>query len=169
MLSTLFLSVHTPARFAIIQLNFGVVLAHHGLFERRTSPEMMMIHVFGGLYPGSGLARHSQGICPRVSQPVVQLPYIFLYRQNLRTCLQSWNHKKSRAVCCGNPPFKNPAPHTHYSSARAARVHNQTTGCYDQAPAMNWDLAVSWRKGVWVISVSDSVSDSVRVGLAKRN
>ena len=41
---------------------------------------------------------------------------------------------------------------------------NQPTGYYDQAPAINWDLAVSWGRGVWV-----SVSDSVRVGLANRN
>ena len=34
------------------------------------------------------------------------------------------------------------------------RTHNQTTGCSDQAPAMNWELAVSWDRGVWV-SVSD--------------
>ena len=38
----LFLAVHTPARFATIQLNFGVVLDYHEFFERRTSPEMMM-------------------------------------------------------------------------------------------------------------------------------
>ena len=30
----LFLAVHTPARFAMIQLNFGVVLARHGFSER---------------------------------------------------------------------------------------------------------------------------------------
>ena len=57
------------ARLATIQLNFGVVLAHHELFKRRTSPEMMTC-VFGGLYSRYGLARHSQGICPGVSQPV---------------------------------------------------------------------------------------------------
>ena len=28
--SALFRAVHTPARFATIELNFGVVLAHHG-------------------------------------------------------------------------------------------------------------------------------------------
>ena len=30
-----------------------------------------MICVFGGLYPRSGLARHSQGRSPGMSQPVV--------------------------------------------------------------------------------------------------
>ena len=58
----LYLAVHTPARLATIQLNFGVVLARHRFFERRTSPEVMLRCVFGGLYPGSGLAQHSQGI-----------------------------------------------------------------------------------------------------------
>ena len=38
----------------------------------------------------------------------------------------------------------------HSSGVRAARTHYQTTGCYDQAPAVNWDLAVSWGRGVWV-------------------
>ena len=38
----------------------------------------------------------------------------------------------------------------------------QPTGYYDQAPAMKWDLAVGWGRGVWV-------SDRVRVGLANRN
>ena len=53
----------------------------------------------------------------------------------------------------------------HNINVGAACTHNQTTGCYDQAPpAMNWDLAVSWGKGLWV-----SLSDSVRVGLANRN
>ena len=42
--------------------------------------------------------------------------------------------------------------------------HKEPTGYSDQAPAMNWDHAVSWGRGVWV-----SVSDSVRVGLANRN
>ena len=34
-------------------------------------------------------------------------------------------------------------------SVRAARTHNNhtTTGCYNQAPAMNWDLAVNWGRG----------------------
>ena len=57
--SALFLAVHIPARFATIQLNFGVVLPPHGFFERRTSPEMMVRCVFGGLYPRSRLARDS--------------------------------------------------------------------------------------------------------------
>ena len=52
-----------PALFATIQLNFGVVLlANHRFFERRTSPEMMVRCVFGGLYPGSGFARHSHRV-----------------------------------------------------------------------------------------------------------
>ena len=38
-------------------------------------------------------------------------------------------------------------------------TQNQPTRYYDQAPAMNWDLAVSWGRGVWV-----SVSDIGRVG-----
>ena len=33
-------------------------------------------------------------------------------------------------------PLKPSAQHTPHT-------HNQTTGCYDQAPAMSWDLAVS--------------------------
>ena len=44
------------------------------------------------------------------------------------------------------------------TSARAARTQN-----YHQAPAMNWDHAVSWGRRAWV-----SVSDDVRVGLANR-
>ena len=49
-----------------------------------------------------------------------------------------------------------------------SRIETQTkwqyepTGYYDQAPAMKWDLAVSWGRGVWV-----SVSDSIRVGLVR--
>ena len=39
------------------------------------------------------------------------------------------------------------------------RTQNQPTRYYDQAPAMNWDHAVSWGRGVWV-----SVSDIGRVG-----
>ena len=39
------------------------------------------------------------------------------------------------------------------------RSQNQPTRYYDQAPAMNWDHAVSWGWGVWV-----SVSDIGRVG-----
>ena len=66
-----FLAVHTPARFATLQLNFGVVLARHGFSERRTSPEIMVRCVFGGLYPRSRLARDSQSRYPGVSQPVV--------------------------------------------------------------------------------------------------
>ena len=54
--SALFLAVHTSARFATLQLNFGVVLARHGFSERRTSPEMMVTCVFGGLYSRSMLA-----------------------------------------------------------------------------------------------------------------
>ena len=48
------------------------------------------------------------------------------------------------------------------TNARAARTQN-----YDQAPAMNWNHAVSWGRGwgVWV-SVSDSI---IRVGLANRS
>ena len=42
-------------------------------------------------------------------------------------------------------------PETHTKSAH--------TVLYDQAPAMNWDHAVSWGRGVWV-----SVSDIGRVG-----
>ena len=73
----LFLAVHTPARFATIQFNFGVVLARHGFSERRTSPEMMVRCVFGGLYPRSRLARDSQGRYPGVSQPeVIRAPLI---------------------------------------------------------------------------------------------
>ena len=41
-------------------------------------------------------------------------------------------------------------PETHIKSV---------TRYYDQAPAMNWDHAVSWGKGVWV-----SVSNIDRVG-----
>ena len=33
--------------------------------------------VFGGLYPGYGLARHSQGICPGVSRPWGFGPFLF--------------------------------------------------------------------------------------------
>ena len=44
-----------------------------------------------------------------------------------------------------------------------AKRQYQPTGYYDQAPAMKWDLAVSWGRGVRV-----SFSDSVRVGLANR-
>ena len=44
----------------------------------------------------------------------------------------------------------------------AARVQHT----HKTRPAMKGDLAVSWGSGVWV-SVSDSVSDSVRVGLAR--
>ena len=39
------------------------------------------------------------------------------------------------------------------------RSQNQPTRYYDQAPAMNWDHAVSWGWGVWA-----SVSDIGRVG-----
>ena len=39
------------------------------------------------------------------------------------------------------------------------RSQNQPTRYYDQTPAMNWDHAVSWGRGVWV-----SVSDIGRVG-----
>ena len=39
------------------------------------------------------------------------------------------------------------------------RTQNQPTRYYDQAPAMNWDHAASWGRGVWV-----SVSDIGRVG-----
>ena len=46
------------------------------------------------------------------------------------------------------------------TSARTARTQS-----YDPAPAMNWDHAVSWGRGVWVFSVSDSG----RVGLANRS
>ena len=66
----LFLAVHTPVRFATIQLNFGVVLARHGFSERRTSPAMVRC-VFGGLYPRSRPSRDSQGRYPGVSQPEV--------------------------------------------------------------------------------------------------
>ena len=38
-------------------------------------------------------------------------------------------------------------------------TQNQPTGYYDQAPAMNWDHADSWGRGIWV-----SVSDIGRVG-----
>ena len=88
-----------------------------------------------------------------------QTAYIVLHVQKLRTCLQIRITKAERF-----------AVETHYfrihsTSVRAARTHNQTTtGCYDQAPAMNWDLVVSWGREVWV-----SLSDSARVGLASRN
>ena len=39
------------------------------------------------------------------------------------------------------------------------RTQNQPTRYYYQAPAMNWDHAVGWDRGVWV-----SVSDIGRVG-----
>ena len=39
------------------------------------------------------------------------------------------------------------------------RTQNQPTRYYDQAPAMNWDHAASWGRGVWV-----GVSDIGRVG-----
>ena len=41
---------------------------------------------------------------------------------------------------------------------RSAEPYTRTR-YYDQAPAMNWDHAVSWGRGVWV-----SVSDIGRVG-----
>ena len=46
------------------------------------------------------------------------------------------------------------------------RSQNQPTRYYDQAPAMNWDHAVSWGWGVWV-SVSDIGRVGRWVGLAK--
>ena len=39
------------------------------------------------------------------------------------------------------------------------RTQNQPTRYYDQAPALTWDHAASWGRGVWV-----SVSDIGRVG-----
>ena len=50
-------------------------------------------------------------------------------------------------------------PETH-TKPNQRRTQNQPTGYYDQAPAMNWDPAVGWSRGVWV-----SVSDIGRVGL----
>ena len=87
----------------------------------------------------------------------LQTAYIVLHVQKLRTCQQIRTTKAERLAV--ETDFR-----IHSTSLRAARTHNQTTGCYDQAPAMNWDLAVSWGRGVWV-----SLSDSVRVGLANRN
>ena len=73
----LVLAVHTPARFATIQLNFEVVLARHGFSEHRTSPEMLVRCAFGGLYPRSRLARDSQGRYPGVSQPeMIRAPLV---------------------------------------------------------------------------------------------
>ena len=69
MVPALFLAVHTPAHFVTVQLKFGVVLARHGFSEGRTSPEMMVRYVFGGLYLRYRLARDSQGRYPGVSQP----------------------------------------------------------------------------------------------------
>ena len=87
-----------------------------------------------------------------------QTAYIVLHVQKPRTCLQIRTTKAER-FAVETHHFR-----IHSTSVRAARTHNQTTGCYDQAPAMNWDLAVSWGRGVWV-----SLSDSVRVGLVNRN
>ena len=85
--------------------------------------------------------------------------YIVLHVQKLRTCLQIRTTKAER-FAVETHHFR-----THSTSVRAARTHNnQTTACYDQAPAMNWDLEVSWGRGVWV-----RLSDSVLVGLANRN
>ena len=76
----------------------------------------------------------------------------------------SFTGRTRHPVCkTGTTKVERFAVETHYSKS-AARTHNQTTGCYDQAPAINWDFAVSWGTRVWV-----SVSDSVRVGLANLN
>ena len=87
-----------------------------------------------------------------------QTAYIVLRVQKLRTCLEIKITKAER-FAVETHHFR-----IHSTSVRAARPHNQTIACYDQAPAMNWDLAISWGRGVWV-----SLSDSVRVGLANRN
>ena len=63
------------------------------------------------------------------------------YVQKLRTCLQIRTTKAER-FAVETHHFR-----IHSTSVRAARTHSQTTGCYDQAPAMNWDLAVSWVGG----------------------
>ena len=68
--SALFHVAHTPAWFAAIQLNIGVVLTHYGISGSRSSPKMMVTCVFGGLYPKPGLARQLQGRCPGVFQSV---------------------------------------------------------------------------------------------------
>ena len=73
------------------------------------------------------------------------------------------------------PIILNSEPHSAQTAAAAAaasaapgvetkrnqrRSQNQPTRYYDQAPALNWNHAVSWGWGVWV-----SVSDIGRVGL----
>ena len=61
------------------------------------------------------------------------------------------------------PIILNSGPHSAASGVETKRnqrrSQNQPTRYYDQAPAMNWDHAVSWGCGVWV-----SVSDIGRVG-----
>ena len=42
------------------------------------------------------------------------------------------------------------------------RTQNQPTRYYDQAPAMNWDHAISWGRGV-------GLALAILVGLANRN
>ena len=84
--------------------------------------------------------------------------HVVLHLQKLRTCLQIRTTKAERFTV-ETHHFR-----VHNTSVRAAGTRNQTTGCYDQAPAMNWYLAVSWGRGVWV-----GLSDSVRVVVANRN
>ena len=95
--SALFLAVHTLARFATIQFNFGVVFAHHGFSESQTSPERIVRGVVDGLYPRAGFARHSQGRYPGVSQPVVirapLIPPHFFDRGILAVVSLAWKRK----------------------------------------------------------------------------
>ena len=53
-----FVAVHTPARFATVQINFEVVHARYGLSQRlnrQTLLEMLIRCVLGGMYPLLGL------------------------------------------------------------------------------------------------------------------
>ena len=63
-----------------------VVLARHGLSERQISSDMIVTCVFGGRDPKSGLARHSQGRFPGVSQPAeIRAPLITPHLFDRRT------------------------------------------------------------------------------------
>ena len=91
-----------------------------------------------GFYSLAGLSERIGECCTAPWQTT----YIVLHVQKLRTYLQIRTTKAKR--------FAVETHHLriHSTSVRAARTHNQTTGCYDQAPAMNWDLEVSWGRGV---------------------
>ena len=47
-----------------------MLLAHHGFSESWTSPEVLVVLVFGSRHTISRLARHSRGRCLGLSQPV---------------------------------------------------------------------------------------------------